>query len=288
MYYTVVLFAFVGIPLMSHFVGNAIEIHESPILSSLFLSNYDLIEILDSPMKDPNGVLSLTWSVSVEEQFYLFWPLLLMAIPVRKTILGITAVIGTAVCFIVISDNDSNVIYHHTIANMLFLGTGGVLAYIYSFKQRKLEAFVHKYFRAGISCMMLLLLVLIFCKRHFFQLDHGLLLYWLVELVFLIGLFVYAISNKGRESKLGKNRVLIPLSAYTYGLYMYHRVAILFIDFAIEKYNIEPQGASLWYTVAFSVTIIVAALGISYISYRYMESPLLRLKSKYGYSKHES
>ena len=48
------------------------------------LYDYDLISILSNPSQYANGMLSLTWSVSVEEQFYLVWPIMFLLMGFKR------------------------------------------------------------------------------------------------------------------------------------------------------------------------------------------------------------
>ena len=98
LYFLVVLFGFFLFPKLPYGV---VTIHEFWRFA-LFLSNFD--EIIHG-INDKINFLSATWSVSIEEQFYLVWGFLLGLIPFKKSfsfpvffiviILGSTAVLFT-------------------------------------------------------------------------------------------------------------------------------------------------------------------------------------------------
>ena len=86
---------------------------------------------------DPNP-LEQTWSLSVEEQFYLFWPLLIAVIPLRlaglvtgRIVPGLAIACGLLIAFVVRHDDPTfsgNVVYMSLCTRMLSLALGGWLA----------------------------------------------------------------------------------------------------------------------------------------------------------------
>src|ERR1035437_1430962 len=72
----------------------------------------------------------ITWSVSVEEQFYLFWPLLFTFLPTRYWVHLIILTILGSVAFRICYYNDNVFLYFHSLSVLLDLGIGGLFAYL--------------------------------------------------------------------------------------------------------------------------------------------------------------
>lgn len=77
LYYFCVFFGFVIFPLLKIKFGQIPNETANPILCSLFLNNFNTI--INGP--PDASVLSVLWSVAIEEQFYLVWPVLFYFTP---------------------------------------------------------------------------------------------------------------------------------------------------------------------------------------------------------------
>ena len=78
LYYFVCAFGFVIYPVLKDVLFNIdTNISSNPWMFLFFLSNLDFIDIVGKGLVDNVPLmLGVTWSVSIEEQFYLFWPLI--------------------------------------------------------------------------------------------------------------------------------------------------------------------------------------------------------------------
>src|SRR5258705_2482475 len=77
LYYFSVFFGFVLFPFLKAYFGQVPDETANPVLCSLFLNNFD--KIINGP--PDSSVLGVLWSVAIEEQFYLVWPLLFFIVP---------------------------------------------------------------------------------------------------------------------------------------------------------------------------------------------------------------
>ena len=72
LYYFVVIFGFLVFPLLKTYFGQVPNETANPILCSTFLNNFDRIY---NGTPDAS-LIAILWSVAIEEQFYLVWPIL--------------------------------------------------------------------------------------------------------------------------------------------------------------------------------------------------------------------
>ncbi|HMR81687.1 MAG TPA: acyltransferase [Niabella sp.] len=272
-YFLVVFFAF-GI-----YYFSKTPIYEKPVMSILFLSNYDLVRILNDSSIYPNGILSLTWSVSVEEQFYLIWPLVLAIIPISKLLIVLCGVILTSVVFSIVNDADLNLIYHHTVSNFIFLGGGAFVAFIVLNRPvliQKLSKIDSKqwsiFFIIGLAFM-------IFSKKILFSIKGGSAFYFFVSAVVIASVILNQVANVKRPFNLSRSGFLVKMGKYTYGLYMYHRIAMFLLSLLFSKFFILPSVSS---DLLYSVLAFFLAFIISYYSFHIIERPILKWKDRFS------
>ena len=72
LYYFCVLFGFIAFPVLKSAFGQVPNETADPFLCSIFLNNFNAI--YNGP--PDSSILSVLWSVAIEEQFYLLWPIL--------------------------------------------------------------------------------------------------------------------------------------------------------------------------------------------------------------------
>ena len=279
-YFIVVGFVFIvyqGIKILLHIDS---IIYESPLMSVLFLSNYDLIRILSTEGMYDNGMLALTWSVSVEEQFYLVWPLIFLLAGIHRIKYAIISIISIAVFFMLWGHNDINMLYHHTISNLIFLGAGALLAYLQVYEHKSLKWFINISKRQWTSILLVFIILLIFTKELLFSYSYGYIMYFILSAVFLFFLLLMLTYKVNRPIEFSRATVLLKMAKYTYGLYMYHRIAGFILSVIVYKALKFTPGIYLDLIVVliqFVLTFIMA-----YLSYKYMEQPILRYKDKFS------
>lgn len=279
-YFLVVFFVFIVYGGVKSVLGMTSPIHESFLMSLFFLSNYDLIGILSDSTKYANGMLSLTWSVSVEEQFYLIWPLLFVLVTLKRVQFAIISVIVIGILFMFSWHDDMDLVYHHTISNFVFLGTGALVAYLHIFNNRNLEFFMIFSKKLWLLIIFILLIILIFSNSYLITYSYGSVIYFVIKAIFLFFLLLLLTANVQRPFELSNITFLKNMAIYTYGLYMYHRIAGFILEtsfYKILKFDNSMLIDGILMVFQFCLTFIMA-----YLSYQYMEKPLLKLKNKFS------
>ncbi len=209
--------------------------------------------------------LSPYWSLAVEEQFYVLWPLLILLIPGKKrlliTILS-TLLIGLIARYYFISLQKGIGVYMLTCIDCF--GWGALLAYC-----RK-EKYDLKTI-ANILFLPVLLCWLYVCLKTTDQDLLKVLFFRTLTSMVGIGLIHFCLQNNIYR-RIMEFSALRYLGKISYGVYLYHMVVPQLFFIFLSKLTISlPANA----------THIVSALiliGFSIFSYHWIEQPILRLK----------
>ena len=242
---------------------------------------------------DPSP-LTHFWSLAIEEQFYLVWPLLLMGVMsagakrklIRRGILALAAVSALAMALLYNPAVDPSRVYYGTDTRVFSLLLGAWLAFI-SDRELSAPAIFRKTERlaarvpvlggivdtlpaplrrapldvlGGIGIVGLALMVMFTNGYSAFPYYGGTLLCSLLAVA-----IVAACSRP--ESYLGRGlacRPLVWLGQRSYGIYLWHYPLLLLMNPAADVTE-KP-----WWLLVVQVAIVVA---ISAFSYRFIETP---------------
>jgi peptidoglycan/LPS O-acetylase OafA/YrhL len=216
------------------------------------------------------------WSLGVEEQFYLVWPWLLLFCPGRFRLPLIAALIAFALAYITTHYTD-RYIGALPFADLHTLGAGGILACLYVNGGAAIEWLKRRrHWLFGIT-LVHLVLVLIFFREDsaFWHLYREISLCSCTFSIVLLSVFGW----RGWMGYVTRNRQVQYLGTISYGIYLYH-MPIPFVYRAIAgrffpSFHMSP---AVFLVFCFSATIGVAAF-----SYRYIETPFLKLKRYFAY-----
>ena len=124
LYFTTVLFGFFIFQTLVNSVGGEIEETANVWYYLFFLGNFNSI-INGAPV---SGTLSVLWSIAIEEQFYLFWPILLLFFKKHRLALFIILLLISLGFRAMYLDQDE-VIFYHTFSVMSDLVIGSWWAF---------------------------------------------------------------------------------------------------------------------------------------------------------------
>lgn len=274
LYFLIVMLGFVIFPLLL----SDYQTNHSVWYYALFLANFDEIAV---GLSDPINFLTAPWSVAVEEQFYLFWGLLLFILHQLKAfkielVLGVLLLLSLLFSFAF--KDDTRVLYYHTFSVMSNIVIGSALALFYFQKKQWLLAFKDlKKWKITLIYMIGFLVIL--AKNKLFT---GTLVVFEQSAISLFFAFIIfdQVYLKNSFFKVGNIQLFNHLGKISYGLYLYHLVVMyLLLYFGSEL--LSTFSAS----IGISVFLLMSILGtylLSFLSFKYFEQPFLSLKRKFS------
>ncbi|MEO5570200.1 MAG: acyltransferase [Bacteroidia bacterium] len=273
LYYLVFLSALFILPHLKFFNLPGTETVTESIGVKLFLFVFMLPNVVFSYYA-PIPYSVQTWSIGVEEQFYIIWPwlikftksiiLLLLLIYVGFFLLNLFLLTENATDFF-----SRNIIILLSHLRFGCMAIGGVAASVYFFNKTVVLKYVLNIRAQAFSILTLSILVL---------LPNAV---YLVHEIFAL-FFAIIILNFAFCPKVLVNLEIKPFKYFgkiSYGIYMYQFIgiviAIKFSNFVIDYKNILVFNI-FTYLVSFGVTI-----GLSSLSYEFFEKRFLKLKEKF-------
>lgn len=209
------------------------------------------------------GFLGHTWSLSIEEQFYLLFPVALILLP-RRYWIGIALIAAAASATWLISLGFSGAaigrIYNGLDCRMagLLLGAGCTLL------GQSVRARLAPYLPAtGVAAVVgMSLLLFLSAMQH----PKEFALFTVVASL-LAALLIIAVDGGWCRRALSL-KPIVELGRYSYGVYLWHYPLIVVVTF----YRLSAP----WLLATIPATLIVASL-----SFHFVERPILRLKTRF-------
>ncbi len=214
------------------------------------------------------GCFEHLWSLCVEEQFYLFWPWLLLFSPkrFRIPIIAIMCVIPFVSIYFDPEGSKNGVFPFHT------LGVGAILASLYVRKDGAIEWLKEKrLWIFGVAFVHLLAVLFLFDSRY-----TG----WYIYREFSLCLATFSIvlvsvyGWKGVLGYLTRNKQIQYIGVISYGIYLFHMpVPFVYRSIAARFFPSVHLSPLVFLLLCFTITFTLAA-----VSYRFIETPFLKLK----------
>lgn len=231
-------------------------------------------------MFNPVPLISQTWSIGVEEQFYLIWPVLAkkaknifnMLVIVFFVMIGIKVLL--LLLFKLGYGNHTLLIIKKFFAmsKIECMTIGGMGAYLLFNYSEKFKIWIYHPLVLPLSLLGIPVLILYTPQ----VLQDG------IHLVYSL-LFLFIIANvSGNPNSFLKleNKVFNFLGKISYSIYMYHFMLIPAMFYLFKKIGILPSN-QIFPQIIMYVSITGVTVLISWLSFTYFEGWFLKLKSKY-------
>lgn len=280
LYFAVLTSVMLILPALRPEYGNTILTNIREYMYFLFLSNFEVIRMKEVYQSFTPMSINITWSVAIEEQFYLVWPWLIYLCKEKLYPYLFLLVIIISLLFRSMHVHQEYILYFHTLSVFSDLAVGGFTAWILITKSDLIKkiSFLSK------KCVLLIYLsglTWIIFSVYFIKFFPSFIIFIrLINTIFFAFVIAEQITNQ-YSIKLSGNRLLSYWGKYTYGLYMLHPVMLTLAAglLSLLDWNYEKNTY-----IAFlrAVTALILSLIVSYISYEYFEKHFLRIKNRFS------
>jgi peptidoglycan/LPS O-acetylase OafA/YrhL len=276
LYYLIVALGFGLLPALSGEIGNhsyseAMRVHFVPFL--LFLGNWSMALVRAIAY----DWLSVLWSVCVEEQFYLFVPVMIAFVSPRFRVAAVIVLMAGAIAtrwVCAVRSDAQPLIVFNTIAQFDTLLSGVLLALVMGWDRDRPRL------TAWLRWLQWPLYLVIAWGMTLPQLGRGSAIHrtWDFAAVWLcgVGIIMVAVWGKGWLRAVLSYSRIVWLGKISYGLYMYHEIVFWARKWVYLELRWFANRDELLSIAALALTIALAAA-----SYYGFERRFLRLKGKW-------
>ncbi len=223
------------------------------------------------------------WSLAIEEQFYLIWPLVVRRISnlaLLNVALGVAAFsFGLRILLWALSVN-SYVIYKITPTRLDGLAIGAALAV--SMKLPAPRDFLRRNYKK-IFCLGAALWIVGFCalKFSYFLWDSRSTLFASPAITIMTSVGIFASIESCLPPKIHSlltKRPLVWLGKRSYGLYLIHEPIRAAATNLVNKYY-RHHHAAIWLNIEITIAVLAISLILTELSWLLIEAPSMRIGS---------
>lgn len=230
-----------------------------------------------------DGLLSHLWTLAVEEQFYLIWPLIILFINKKyfPCVLAIFILIGIISQYI-LEGIRMNVILPHTCFDAF--GLGAVLSWIITYAPEKLKKFYSVITYPAVACILLLIHGIV--EHKWIALPQRTLTSF-IALWIITYIVVYSEKESFKFKFILNSRALIFLGKISYGVYLYHNIVPTMLNLNLINKYLNPLLPEIIFKTYWDQLYLlensILVIGISWLSYIFIEKRFLSLKKHFEF-----
>lgn len=266
LYYLIVIFGFIFYNVILPFLKIPFEINYN-LKTGLLMTLLFIPNVFET--YKPGGILEILWSIGIEEQFYLAIAPLIFFLNKNK-ILKVLILIFLIYFILYHTDNFTYLKKYNFV--YFFMLSGGIISIL---NEKKKIDFLKK---SKITSITIILITLLFFTTNLFLFESRFI--YNLFICSLFSLFIFSISVGNFNIEI-TNKKLNYLGKISYGIYMYHAIALNFVVFIFLKIQKINFISNLSMIILINLSTILLTIIISHFSYKYFESYFLKLKNNY-------
>lgn len=271
LYYATLLFTFFIYPTIKVKLGYPNENPYHFLYQLFFLGNFDNIIVHQNDLVGlAPTMIGINWSIGIEEQFYIFWPILFLLCGARKY--------WIAIVFVVVSSLllrtyvlEGSALYYHTFSCMSDLAVGGLLGYL---------SFFNKTFVAKVEQLPRLVVLMIYASGFLILMYGSHTVDRTVMSLFFAFIIVEQNFAKRSFYKFGDHKFLSSLGKYSYSLYLLHPIGIQ-VSILVFRFSHMDPYTGFFHGILYSLIAFMVSMTLSMLSYRFIESYFLNMRKKF-------
>jgi peptidoglycan/LPS O-acetylase OafA/YrhL len=224
------------------------------------------------------------WSLAIEEQFYVFWPLIVYVFRGKKLVVAILCLAAACILtrFLMVESNFTNLqIYVFTFSRLDTILFGSLIAVL--IRMENWRPYLEKYASTVFIVTGIVVFGMVVINKSLnpylkVMQSYG---YTLIVLLFSSLLpIIISTNSKHRFLKvIFQNRLLVFFGKYSYSLYIFHWPFYLLMNDPLKRFFESYVGKTLLVDLGASVIIFLASIAASLFTWNLFEKHFIRLKS---------